>query len=211
VTKGEYPYPADEFDGVDPSDGPRGVHRRPRGRWATVWPYLAALVASAALAYVVIGFVWTGRGVAPSAQPTTEVSESTGATDPEATAGTAAPTEPEPTPAETTAAPEPSATPTPAPTAEPDLGTPVLVLNSTSVSGLASAAAAELEDAGWTAVSSGNFRGGTLPASTVRYASADLEASARAVATELGITAVELADPDAGEAIEVVLEADFTG
>jgi hypothetical protein len=85
------------------------------------------------------------------------------------------------------------------------------VLNSTSVSGLASAAAAELEDAGWTAVSSGNFRGGTLPASTVRYASADLEASARAVATELGITAVELADPDAGEAIEVVLEADFTG
>jgi hypothetical protein len=139
------------------------------------------------------------------------VSESPQPTDPEATSGTDdAATEPEPTPAETTT-PAPSVTPTPTPEVEPDLGTPVLVLNSTSVAGLASEAAADLEDAGWTAVSSGNYTGGTLAGSTVRYASADLEASARAVATELGIAAVELDDSDAGDGIEVVLELDFTG
>jgi len=207
VTQGEYPYPPDEFDAVDPSTGPRGAHRRPRSRWATLGPYLAALVVSAAVAYVVIGFLWDERGDAPSAQPTAGVSEP--AADPQAPGTDASPpTGAEPTGPEATGTPGPT---TGAPLAEPDLATPVIVLNSTSVSGLASEAAAELEDAGWTAVRSGNFPGGTLPESTVRYASADLEPSARAVADALGIAAVELADPDATDSIEVVLEADFAG
>jgi hypothetical protein len=86
-----------------------------------------------------------------------------------------------------------------------------VVLNSTSVQGLAAEAAEQLEDAGWSDVGSGNYPGGTLPASTVYYAAADLEVSARAVAEVLGIDAVELAENDTTEGIEVVLERDFAG
>ncbi len=205
VTKGEYPYPPDEFDDVDPSAGPRGAHRRPRSRWATLWPYLAALVASAVVAYVVIGFLWDEREAAPTAQPGSAVSEPAAADDPATEPGAEEPTDAAP-------APTPSASATEEPPApEPDLGTPVVVLNSTSVAGLASEAAEELTDAGWTAVRSGNFPGGTLPGSTVRYAAVDLEASARAVADALGIATVELAESDATDGIEVVLELDYAG
>jgi LytR cell envelope-related transcriptional attenuator len=204
VTKGEYPYPPDEFDEVD-SAGPRGAHRRPRSRWATMWPYLAALVASAVVAYVVIGVLWDEREAAPTARPGSVVSEPAPADD----AGTEPGTQ---EPAGTAPAPTPSAPASEEPPApEPDLGTPVVVLNSTSVAGLASEAAEELADAGWTAVRSGNFPGGTLPESTVRYAAADLEPSARAVADALGIATVELAGSDATDGIEVVLELDYAG
>jgi len=213
VTQGEYPYPPDEFDAVDPSAGPRGVHRRPRSRWATLWPYLAALVLSAAVAYVVIGFLWDERQAAPTATDAGSVSEPAPVADatdapaePEATTSPDTPA-PEPTPAPPS--PEPTADPTPEPT--PDLSTPVLVLNSTSVRGLAADAADRLEDAGWSDVDSGNFTGGSLPGSAVRYAAAELEASARAVADALGIATVELAEDDAPDGIEVVLEADFEG
>ena len=86
-----------------------------------------------------------------------------------------------------------------------------MVLNSTSTGGLAGRARDTLEAAGWTNVATGNFSG-TLPASTVFYAEDDdeLEASARAVAEELGITNVELDAARATDPITVVLEADFT-
>jgi LytR cell envelope-related transcriptional attenuator len=206
VTQGEYPYPPDEFDAVDPSDGPRGVHRRPRSRWATLWPYLLVLAVSAAVTYVVVGFLWDERQVVPTAQASEPAVVTDAAT--EAPAVTPAPA-PTPTPAPT---PEPTvAPPVPTPTPSPDLSTPVLVLNATSVVGLAADAAGQLEDAGWSDVGTGNFAGGSLPASTVRYAGAELEASARAVADALGITTVELAESDATDGIEVVLESDFAG
>jgi LytR cell envelope-related transcriptional attenuator len=210
VTKGEYPYPPDEFDAVDPSAGPRGVHRRPRSRWGTVWPFLVALAASAALAFVLVAYVWDERGPTPSA--------GTGDAAPDAVATEASPTETapaepaptEPPAGEAPAAPTPVET-TPAPPPSPDLGTPVTVFNSTSVQGLAADAADRLEDAGWSEVASGNYPGGTLPSSTVFYGSAELEVSARAVAEVLGISAVELAESDATDGIEVVLERDFVG
>lgn len=217
MTQGEYPYPPDEFDAVDPSVGPRGAHRRPRSRWATVWPYLVALAVSAVLAYVVIGIVWDGRTVptasgngtaaatpspAASASPEPSPAGSPGGTDDDAAApGAGDDTEP---PADPDGAAEP-----PADGTVPDRATPVVVLNSTSVPGLAAGVAERLQTAGWTSVSSGNFAGG-LPASTVRYPSADLEPSARAVADALGIAAVEPGG-SAGDRVEVVLEDDFTG
>jgi LytR cell envelope-related transcriptional attenuator len=208
VTKGEYPYPPDEFDAVDPSAGPRGVHRRPRSRWSAVWPFVVALVVSAGLALVVVALVWDERG--PGTTPATDVA-APAATD-------AAPTEPDPAatePPATEAAPvEPTPVPpveTPPPPPEPDLATPVVVFNSTSVQGLAADAAEQLADAGWSDVDSGNYPGGTLAASTVFYAAAELEVSARAVAEVLGIDVVELAESDATDGIEVVLERDFAG
>ncbi|WP_298461733.1 LytR C-terminal domain-containing protein [uncultured Cellulomonas sp.] len=214
MTKGEYPYPPDEFDAVDPSAGPRGVHRNPRSRWATVWPFLAALVVAAALGLVVVNLVWDEREPAPSAQGTAEAPAGDGTVTEGATpetpaadpTGTPAPVEP------TTPAPEPTPEPTPEPpppAPEPDLATPVSVFNSTSVTGLAADAAEQLEDAGWTEVEAANYTGGTLPSSTVSYAGPELEVSARAVAAVLGITTVQLAESDAVDGIQVVLERDF--
>jgi cytoskeletal protein RodZ len=208
VTKGEYPYPPDEFDAVDPSAGPRGVHRRPRSRWSAVWPFLVALVLSGALAFAVVALVWDERG--PGATPTADV-----AAEPGAEATEPAPTEPAPTDTAPPATEPPATTPPaetpPPPPPEPDLETPVTVFNSTSVQGLAADAAGQLEDAGWSEVDSGNYPGGTLPASTVFYGTAELEVSARAVAEVLGIDVVELAESDATDGIEVVLERDFAG
>jgi hypothetical protein len=206
VTKGEYPYPPDEFDAVDPSAGPRGVHRRPRSRWSTVWPFLVALVVSAALAFAVVALVWDDRG--PGATAGTDVAAPE-ATEPAPTGSAPVTTEAPAAEPPATEAPAPVETPAPAP--EPDLATPVTVFNSTSVSGLAADAAYQLEDAGWSEVDAGNYPGGTLPSSTVFYGTAELEVSARAVADVLGIDVVELAESDTTEGIEVVLERDFAG
>lgn len=206
MTQGEYPYPPDEFDAVDPSAGPRGVHRRPRSRWAAVWPFLLAALVSAALAFAVVALVWDERSPTPATAGTApEVPASQAPAEP-------APSEPAPAVPETPPSdPAPAPVETPAPPAEPDLATPVVVYNSTSVPGLAAEAADQLEDAGWSEVAAGNYPGGTLPGSTVFYASAELETSARAVARVLGIDVVDLAESDATEGIEVVLERDFAG
>jgi hypothetical protein len=166
-----------------------------------------ALVVSCALAFAVVALVWDDRG--PAATPATDEAaapETAGTTDPStepAPAGSTAPEQP--------ATSTPVETPVETPAPEPDLATPVTVFNSTSVPGLAADAAEQLEDAGWSEVGSGNYAGGTLSASTVFYGTADLEASARAVAEVLGIDAVELSEDDAPDGIEVVLERDFAG
>ena len=195
MAHGEYSYPADEFDAVDRSAGPRGAHRRPRSTWARLWPYVLVLALSAALAVALVGYVWDEREPAPSAQGSGPAG---GAPAGEAAAG----------------AVDPGATASPSPQGEPDLAAPVSVVNATSVQGLAAEVAQRLRDAGWTEVSTGNYAGEGLATSTVRYGAPELEASARAVADELGITAVEAAeagDDVAIEGIEVVLEGDFRG
>ncbi len=168
-----------------------------------MWPFLVALVVSCALAFAVVALVWDDRR--PTATPATDEAAAPGTSEtgappaaPEAT-GSGAPEAPAESP--------PAGTPPP----EPDLATPVTVFNSTSVQGLASDAADQLEDAGWSEVGSGNYSGGTLPASTVFYGAAELEVSARAVAEVLGIEAVELSESGASDGIEVVLERDFAG
>jgi hypothetical protein len=182
VTPGEYPYPPDEFD-IDRSDAPRGSHRRARSTWSTLWPYGLVLAVSGALAFTLVGYVWQDGEPAPSAQ------------------ASGAPVTDGPTVAPTATAPQ----------EEPDLSAPVVVLNATSVQGLAGEVAAALRDAGWTEVRTGNYTGADLAATTVRYGSPDLEASARAVAAELGIAEVELAADDPTEGIDVVLEPDYEG
>jgi len=211
VTRAEYPYPADEFDAVDPSQGPRGSHRAPRSAWSAVWPFLAALAVAVALGLVVVDLVWGDDAPTPSAQGTSQTLVPQDTPTPDTATQDGTPEEPAtapttPAPVVTTTAPAPVEEP-PAP--EPDLDAPVSVVNSTSVTGLAARAADRLEDAGWTEVVAGNYRGGTLASSTVLYAGPDLEVSARAVADVLGITAVELAESDDAEGIQVVLERDF--
>ncbi|NMR20305.1 LytR C-terminal domain-containing protein [Cellulomonas fimi] len=201
MSKAPYPYAPDEFDLVEPGSGPRGVHRAPRSGWSKAWPFLLVLVVVPVLAYGAVSSWLELRAADPPATASTE-SSAPAQTPAETPAESAAPEE--------TTAPPPPPPPveTPEPEPEPDLGTAVVVYNSTSRSGLAASAAGVLEDAGWEAVSAANYTGGTLPSSTVRYGSSELEVTARAAAAELGIDTVEL-DGDV-DGIEVVLENDYT-
>ena len=190
MDKGEYPYPADEFDHVEPGAGPRGAHRALRSRWNRAWPFAVVIVLFPALAYGAVTYWSSERGGGQEAPAAT------------------APTE---TSAETPAAPlEQTPPPTPEPAATPDLATPIVVFNSTSRSGLAGSAAEVLTAAGWESATSANYTGETLKSSTVIYGSAELEVTARAAADALGITTIQLAEVDTVTGLEVVLESDYT-
>ncbi len=201
MSKARYPYPADEFDAVDPHAGPRGVHRRARSVWTRVWPFLLVIVLFPAIAYGVVTLL-TGTDIGPtggSGLPTVAVTGTAEASAP-ATSATS------PSPGTTTTAPA-----TTTPTA-PDLRTPVAVLNATKTSGLAAKGSTALKSAGFTTITTGNYPG-TAPATSVVYyatATAKLEATARAAATALKITTVTLDPAKAGSTITVVLTKDYT-
>ena len=199
MNKGEYPYPADEFDEVEPVSGPRGVHRTLRSRWSRVWPFLIVIIIFPALAYGAVTY-WsgTGAGIGSGSQA--------GAGTAAATSGATAAQTPSDPPAATPSDP-PAATQAPSPT--PDLTTPVVVFNSTSRSGLAAEAVKALKAAGWKSATPQNYPGGSLASSTVLFSAADLEASARAAAAVLGITTVGPAKAGAVTGLQIVLESDF--
>lgn len=193
---GDYPYPTDEFDDVEPDAGPRGAHRSRRSRWRTAWPFLLVIVLFPALAYGAVSYWSSDRGgasagSAPAAEAATPAPSTTATSSP---SGATSPTQ---TPAAT------------APATVADRGTPVVVFNATPRSGLAADAAKALTTAGWTAATPKNYTGAMLPSSTVLYGAADLADTARAAAKALGITTVKLVQNRAVAGLEVVLEADY--
>ena len=193
VSKADTHYPEDEFDVPNP-DAARGVHRAPRSAWSRWWPFLAVLVIAPAVAY--------GLVVLVSHQNETPSTGSSQDADPATTDAATAPADGATEgAAETPAAETPAAPPA-------NMAAPIEVLNAAKISGLASAQAKKLTDAGFTAVTSGNFTG-TAPAdSVVYYATEDLAATAQLAATTLGVTTVTLSAPDAGAGISVVLTSD---
>lgn len=195
MTKGEYAYPADEFDTVERGSVPRGVHRTPRSVVRRVGPFLLVLVVFPALAYGAVTYWSSERAGTPTAAEST-----TAAPVPDETP---APTEPpaEP-PAET-----PAETPAEAPAPVADLTTVVVVFNATSTSGLAGKAAAALTDAGWESVTSDNYTGKSVVTSAVMYGTAEVAVTAQAAADALGITTVTLDDTVDG--VEIVLAKDY--
>ncbi|HEY0215804.1 MAG TPA: LytR C-terminal domain-containing protein [Cellulomonas sp.] len=208
MSKGSYPYPEDEFDAAPAQDTPIGVHRAPRSWWSRWWPFVTVLVVVPALT---VGFVlwassWDGDLTLPGAS--TAQDEETTATDPATDAATDTATDPA---AEAPATEETPATEEAPAVVEPDLATAVSVLNAARVSGLAAGVASDLEDAGFTAVTTGNTTASGRTTTTVYYASADLQVTAQKVADTLGITTVTESADDAGDAITVLLLSDFTG
>lgn len=217
MPKASQEFPPDEFDLVD-SARPRSPHRAPKSLARRLLPFILAIILGPILAYVIVTAVTTGE--LPGWGTPSASSQATGSPDTvtpsdvlddEDAEGEASE---EPTTDEESTEDEPSAedsTEEDEPAADPDLGTRVIVLNSTQTAGLAGRARDSLVTAGWTNVVTGNYSG-TLPESTVFYAEDDpvLQASAEAVAAELGIEAVELDAEQASDPITVVLEADFT-
>jgi hypothetical protein len=101
---------------------------------------------------------------------------------------------PEPESPEATGAAAPSAPATSSPDPTPtsvDKGQKVNVLNSTGVPGLAGTVAGRLAADGWTGASPGNWAGSPLEGSVVFYNGAEQRAGAEAVASALGIAAVQ--------------------
>jgi len=203
VSPAAYPYPPDEFDAAAAA-GPRGVHRTPRSWWSRWWPFVLAVVLFPALAYGAVTLVsdgvtlpWQDATDEPTSDQVDESEQPLDETAVETDEPTAEATE------EATETPEP-------PAAVVDLARQVEVFNSTTTSGLASAGRDALEVAGFTAVTSGNWSGDDPEASVVYYPAAADIATAQAVATALGLSAVQESAEQAPEGIVAVLAGDFT-
>ena len=161
-----------------------------------MWPFLVILIVFPALAYGAVTYWTSDRSGTPTSTSTSSAPAPSSSGDSTAaeTPATGAPV-------------SPSATTEQPPAA--DKSTPVVVFNATQRKGVAASAAAVLTGAGWTSVTSKNYTGTALKTSTVLYASADLETTARAAADALGLTTIALAEGDAVVGLEIVLEADY--
>jgi len=191
-------FPKDRFD-VVPTDLERvGAHRAPQNRargllWL-VWCLVAILV--------IVGAGWVylhvlDRNVGDQSSPQPTITE------------TVTPSEkatPKQTKSET---PTPSSTPTMVPS------TPISVLNGAGRAGLAAAAKAKLDSAGWTAVTTGNAPQ-SAPTTAVYYVEGQ-KGVALAVAQSLGLDTSTLQKDDSGQfataqtPVTVVLGADYQG
>jgi hypothetical protein len=197
----------DEFDVDDPGTGRRGAHRAKPNPLVAVVPLVLVTVAVVAIivgAMTMLGGSGTTSGLPDTGADGPAQTATEGSSEPEPEA-----TEPDATRAET-ATPTETATPSesaePEPTVDPSV--PVTVLNGTTTSGLAGAAAEQLTAAGFNVVGVDNFRQGDPPPTTVYYSPEESSASAAAIAEELGVSHSEL-DDSRGEGVVVVLGADY--
>jgi hypothetical protein len=147
-----------------------------------------------ALALVLIGFLamwgwitWSGGNDGDNAAaPTTPPASVTPSPTPTSSSASASPTtsgSSSPSASPTTTSSSPSPSPKPSKTAQPDRSAPVVVFNQTSISGLAAAYAAKLQQAGWRVTGVDNWTG-FVPETTVYYRPGD-EAAARQLMRDL--------------------------
>ena len=162
---------------------PVGMHRPKPSTWKNVWPFLAILVIVPALGWA--------AATALSRQQDTTVKVTPG---PTASSSAAAPSAAQ---SGTTPSPSPSSS---AVSSQPDHGAVIQVLNGTETQGYAAAQASILNQAGYAGTSAANADGWATQTSAVFYEDPSMEATARDIASKLGISAVRqqsgLGDPD---------------
>ena len=197
MSRADYPYPDDEFDAAGGADVPRGVHREPRTGWSRWWPFVLVIVLAPLLAFGLVTLYTHQGGGGGTADDTTQTEDETPAA---TTPQTGKPTTPAPTKAATAPATTPAAT--------VDLDAPVVVLNGAKIQGLAGRQATKLTGAGFTKVTTDNTRGALPDASTVYYATPELQPTAQKVADTLGLDQVVQDAGQAGTSITVVLTKD---
>ena len=163
---------------------PVGMHRPKPSTWKNVWPFLAILVIVPALGWA--------AATALSRQQDTTVKVTPG---PTASSSAAAPAPSAPSSAAPSASPSSSAV-----SSQPDHGAVIQVLNGTETQGYAAAQASILNQAGYAGTSAANADGWATQTSAVFYEDPSMEATARDIASKLGISAVRqqsgLGDPD---------------
>lgn len=180
----------------------RGAHRPAGLGPAGTIPWLVAAVL--VIGIVAYGLGWIGGGSSGDEAGPSTTPASTSSQHPSSSTKATSKSTTKSTPTSLSS----STTPASTPSSTVDPTQQVTVLNATRTSGLAAGAASRLRTAGWTIRSTGNFRG-AVSATTVFYGSASLQATAAAVAKDVGATAVqESADFGAG-AVTVVLASDY--
>ncbi|WP_099332314.1 LytR C-terminal domain-containing protein [Actinomyces minihominis] len=207
-------YPSDDFDNI-PQGAPAGVHRRVRSPWAPVIPFLLVLVLVPLLAWGVASLIQSNvpksqieSALGQSSSTESEVAQSSGGEEatqsgtpelPETGLPSAAPDDPNEVEEEVVVE-EPGAE------VVTDFAHPVAVLNGTGIAGYAGEIAGSVMNVGFTNVIADNAVSFPSDVNTVFYPSADLKATAEAVAAAAGIdTVVEEAFADAPDSIVVYL------
>ena len=194
-------YPDDEFS--NPTGGPIGVHRGPRSFGRRALPYLVVLLVAALCGLGVFMLIsgTLGNQQADSTSTTTSstqtATQSSSANSTKSSSEEASATKSASSTASATASASQSASPsasasTSSPAATVNTTTAVTVYNGTTRSGYAATQASTLRNAGYTSVTATNPNNrSTLPSvSTVWYQSADDLATAKDVASKLGISQV---------------------
>ena len=195
-------YPEDEFDIAARDRGPKGVHRQTESAFRRLLPFLIVIVAAPLLAWGILSLLNEDGDGGPVASPSAPATT--------ASATASAPATASPTPEATaTATPTPEPSPTPTEAAEQvALDAPVAVLNGAGIAGIAGRTADRLTEAGFTAVTAGNYASAQPTNTTIYYNNAELAPTAQAIGVELGIDLmVELAS--ATDSLVVVLRGDF--
>jgi len=153
---------------------------------------LPAVVGALVVVAVGVGIVgWSNLSGSPDAAPsntvhvssTTHPASSATATSPSASASASPTTSPA-----ASASATPTATKAPTPTRPPVVHAPAVLLNQTAIRGMAARVALRLRSLGWTITGVGNWRG-RVPETTVYYP-AGMEAAARSLAFDLGVTRI---------------------
>jgi hypothetical protein len=199
VSRSHYPYPPDEFDVRGPDDAPVGVHRAPRSKWSSVWPFLLVAVVAVAVAVAGVTFLSRDSGTAGGSSGTTadgttnsqpaDDGAAADASDPAAGGGDAAASD---APAETPAAGDsqaPAAQDIAALVAAANTGAQIRVLNDSGINGEAKKGTDALAAHGFTNTAAETFAGNSSPAVTSVWYAANRSDTAAAVAAILGIPA----------------------
>lgn len=211
----ENKYPEDEFDLLAAERAVRGAHRRRESNRSWWIALVAVLVCAPLFGWAVINFMGvpsshsTASGTSSTsaeASATTQESQSAEPTDEASSdaASTDAATD------EATATEEPTPTDE-ATTASVDFSKAILVLNASTVNGLAATKQGILQNAGFTSVSVGNYQYTRPAASQIYYSAESDAATVAAVANALGISSANFilnANATGGDQIVVVLAGD---
>ncbi|WP_280339679.1 LytR C-terminal domain-containing protein [Nocardia neocaledoniensis] len=154
---------------------------------------LAMVLIALAIVFAGLGAMSLSNSGAEASDPAEQTETTSSSAVAQAPATTAAPTTTSATAAPTTTTVAPTTTTTaPTTTASAsavDQSVPVRVLNNSLVAGLAARTASQLTSSGWSNVSTGNYSGANLTATTVFYGGgAGDKAAATEIAAEIGGT-----------------------
>lgn len=196
----------DEFENA--SNGPVGLHRGKKSALARLYPYLAAAIVTVLLALCVWG-IWSGEmktlfsshSNSTSTSSSSTTSSSTNSASSSSSTSTTSGTTASGQSSNTTSAAKSSS----ASTASINYSAQIIVYNDNGISGFAGNKASILKSAGYTNVSAENYPDQPRPeTNAIWYTGASNAATAKAIASQLGISTVIQQSTSLAATIEVI-------
>lgn len=196
----------DEFENA--SNGPVGLHRGKKSALARLYPYLAAAIVTVLLALCVWG-IWSGEmktlfsshSNSTSTSSSSTTSSSTNSASSSSSTSTTSGTTASGQSSNTTSAAQSSS----ASTASINYSAQIIVYNDNGISGFAGNKASILKSAGYTNVSAENYPDQPRPeTNAIWYTGVSNAATAKAIASQLGISTVIQQSTSLAATIEVI-------